>query len=35
VRTWRTGSEGSLLTATRQTLVRLRETVAALAIGGE
>ncbi|MGY1643214.1 TetR/AcrR family transcriptional regulator [Geodermatophilus sp. SYSU D00703] len=35
VRSWRAEGGGSLLTVTRQTLVRLRETVAGLTIGGD
>jgi hypothetical protein len=35
LRSWRAQGGGSLLTAAEQTLVRVRETVAALAIGGE
>jgi AcrR family transcriptional regulator len=34
LRSWRAGDEGSLLTATQQTLVRLRHVVGGLAIGG-
>jgi AcrR family transcriptional regulator len=34
LRSWRAGGGGSLLTATQQTLVRLRGVVAGLAVGG-
>jgi hypothetical protein len=34
LRSWRAQGGGSLLTATQQTLVRLREVVAGLAVGG-
>ena len=34
LRSWRAGGRGSLLTATQQTLVRVRDVVAGLAIGG-
>jgi AcrR family transcriptional regulator len=34
LRSWRAGDGGSLLTATQQTLVRVRDVVAGLAIGG-
>jgi AcrR family transcriptional regulator len=35
LRSWRAGDGGSLLTATQQTLVRVRDVVAGLAIGGD
>jgi AcrR family transcriptional regulator len=35
LRSWRAGGGGSLLTATQQTLVRVRDVVAGLAIGGD
>ena len=35
LRSWRAGDGGSLLTAMQQTLVRLREAVAGLAVGGD
>ena len=35
LRSWRAQGGGSLLTATQQTLVRLREVIAGLAIGGD
>jgi AcrR family transcriptional regulator len=35
LRSWRTQGGGSLLTATQQTLVRLREVVAGLVLGGD